>query len=61
MTQISQKATWLKYFRFDVELNQKKKADELDFSVLNQARSLMRQELDGRQRNEFNTMIQVLT
>jgi uncharacterized protein len=60
MIQISQEATWLKYFRFDVNLNQKKKADELDFNVLNKARKLMNLEINGQQKNEFERTIQVL-
>lgn len=62
MIQIGKKAPWLEYFRFDVDLEQKKKADELDFRVLNQARSLMGKEIDegGSLYKDFENMMQQL-
>lgn len=60
MTRIDKAATWLKYFRFNVNLIQKKKSDELDFDVLKQAHSLMGEKLNTDNQNEFNTLIQVL-
>lgn len=62
MIQIGKKAPWLEYFRFDVDLEQKKKADELDFIVLDQAQSLMGKEIDegGSLYKDFEKMMQQL-
>lgn len=60
MAQIDQAATWLKYFRFNVNLTQKKKSDELDFDVLRQAQSLMAEKLNNEDQNKFNTLIDAL-
>ena len=60
LTQIANRANKLNYFRFDVNLQQEKKADEIELDVLNEAANLMKNELNNGQKQLFDTMISLL-
>ena len=60
VTQIANQANWLNYFRFDVNLQQDKRADEIELDVLNEAANLMKNELNNGQKHVFDTMISLL-
>lgn len=68
ISKLDQKALWLKYFRFNIDLDgitdengdsiKRKRADEFDDVVLGNAESKMAKYLDGN--NQFKTMIESL-